>query len=54
MFGGDMVEGLGIFPGQQYEVEAHLYEQLFEASRIMQKMVLSFAGFFEKLSLIHI
>lgn len=52
MFGGDMVEGLGIFPGQEYEVEAHLYDQLFEAARIMQKMVLSFAGFFEKVHVV--
>ena len=29
MLGGDMVEGVGIFPGQQYEVGAHLYEQMF-------------------------
>lgn len=52
MFGGDMVEGLGIFPGQEYEVEAHLYDQLFEAVRIMQKMVLAFAGFFEKVHVV--
>ena len=52
MFGGDMVEGIGIFPGQAYEVEAHLFEQLFEAARIMESMVASFAGFFEKVHVV--
>lgn len=52
MFGGDMVEGIGIFPGQAYEVEAHLFEQLFEASRVMESMVASFAGFFEKVHVV--
>jgi hypothetical protein len=52
MFGGDMVEGIGIFPGQAYEVEAHLFEQLFEASRVMESMVASFAGFFEKVNVV--
>lgn len=52
MFGGDMVEGIGIFPGQAYEVEAHLFEQLFEAARVMESMVASFAGFFEKVNVV--
>ena len=52
MFGGDMVEGIGIFPGQQYEDEAHLFEQLFEASRLMEGMVRSFAGFFEQVRVV--
>lgn len=29
MLGGDMVEGISIFPGQAWEIEAHLFEQLF-------------------------
>jgi len=52
MFGGDMVEGIGIFPGQAYEVEAHLFDQLFEASRVMESMVASLAGFFEKVHVV--
>lgn len=52
MFGGDMVEGISIFPGQAYEVEAHLFEQLFEATRIMETMVRSLAGFFEKVHVV--
>jgi hypothetical protein len=52
LFGGDMVEGIGIFPGQQYEVEAHLFEQLFEASRMMEGMVRTFAGFFDSVRVV--
>lgn len=47
MFGGDMVEGVSIFPGQAYEIEAHLFEQLFEVSRIMEQMVTTLAEHFE-------
>jgi len=39
MFGGDMVEGVSIFPGQTWEVDASLYEQLFTVSRIMETML---------------
>ena len=52
MFGGDMVEGIGIFPGQAYEVEAHLFEQLFEATSVMETMEASLAGFFEKVHVV--
>lgn len=52
MFGGDMVEGIGIFPGQAYEVEAHLFDQMFEATRLMETMVVSLAGFFEKVHVV--
>ncbi|WJZ48566.1 calcineurin-like phosphoesterase [Actinomycetia phage DSL-LC01] len=52
MFGGDMVEGITIFPGQAWEVEAHLFEQLFEASRIMENMVRTFAENYEKVSIV--
>lgn len=52
MFGGDMVEGVGIFSGQAYEIEAHLFDQLFEATRLMETMVVSLAGFFEKLHVV--
>jgi hypothetical protein len=52
MAGGDMVEGIGIFPGQIYEVEAHLYTQLFEAARIFEGMVRSLSAFYEKLHVV--
>jgi hypothetical protein len=40
LLGGDMVEGIGIFPGQAYEVDSLLYEQLFEVSQIITSVVL--------------
>lgn len=47
MFGGDMVEGVGIFPGQAYEVEAHLFEQLFACTRLMEQFTLAMLEGFE-------
>lgn len=52
LFGGDMVEGITIFPGQAWEVEAHLFEQLFETVRIEEMMVRSFSEFFDKVHVI--
>ena len=52
MFGGDMVEGVSIFPGQAYEIEAHLFEQLFEVSKIMEQMVRTLSACFEKVSVV--
>jgi hypothetical protein len=47
MLGGDMVEGLGIFPGQIYEVDSLLYEQLFEVSRLISNTIATLASNFE-------
>jgi hypothetical protein len=52
MFGGDMVEGITIFPGQAWEVEAHLFEQLFETVRIEETLVRTFAAFFDKVNVV--
>lgn len=49
LLGGDMVEGIGIFPGQAYEVEAHLFEQLFEVVRIIEQTVKTLAQHFENI-----
>ena len=38
-FGGDMLEGLNIFPGQAFEVEAPLYEQLFGVARLEETLI---------------
>jgi hypothetical protein len=51
-FGGDMVEGITIFPGQAWEVEAHLFEQLFETVAIEEALVRTLAGFFEKVHVV--
>lgn len=47
MLGGDMVEGVQIFPGQAWEIEATLYEQLFVCARIIEGMLVRLAGMFE-------
>jgi hypothetical protein len=52
MLGGDMVEGLDIFPGQAWEIEAHLFEQLFEAARIIEHMVRHLDAHFERVRVI--
>ena len=39
MLGGDMVEGMNIFPGQVYEIESYLFEQLFGVSALIEQMV---------------
>jgi len=52
MLGGDMVEGLDIFPGQAWEIEAHLFEQLFEAARIIEHMVRTLDAHFEKVRVV--
>ncbi len=46
MLGGDMVEGVSIFPGQAYEVQAHLYEQLFGVSRLIVDTLRALLGSF--------
>jgi hypothetical protein len=46
MLGGDMVEGIGIFPGQAYEIDVHLFEQLFMAAAIMERTLLRLADYF--------
>lgn len=52
LLGGDMVEGIGIFPGQAYEVEAHLFEQLFEVVRVIERTVYELAQNFEKVHVV--
>ena len=45
--GGDMVEGLGIFPGQAYEVQTHLFDQLFTTAGFIDEIVRTIAANFE-------
>jgi len=52
MLGGDMVEGIGIFPGQAFEVEAHLFQQLFEVVRIIETAIRTFAQHFEDVQVV--
>jgi hypothetical protein len=49
MFGGDLVEGGGnVFPSQVWEIEAHLFEQLFETARLIERMVRTLQANFAK------
>jgi hypothetical protein len=52
LLGGDMVEGIGIFPGQAYEVEAHLFEQLFAVVSVIQEAVARLATYFDKVHVV--
>ena len=52
VLGGDMVEGLTVFPGQQYEVEAHLFEQLFSVASIIEHAVHRLAENFSKVHVV--
>lgn len=52
MLGGDMVEGVGIFPGQQYEVGAHLYEQMFAVVRVLESSIRTLATNFESVKIV--
>lgn len=52
MLGGDMVEGLGIFPGQVYEVGAHLFEQMFEVVRIIEDSIRTLAATFRTVTVV--
>ena len=52
LFGGDMVEGIDIFPGQAYQIEAHLYQQLFEVAKIMEQVVVDAAATFNNVKIV--
>lgn len=47
MPGGDMVEGVTIFPGQAWEINASLYEQLFRAAGILEALIARLLESFE-------
>jgi hypothetical protein len=52
MLGGDMVEGVGIYESQVYEIEAYLFEQLFECARIIEQLVRTLAQNFEQVRVV--
>jgi len=52
LLGGDMVEGISIFPGQAWEVEAHLFEQLFGCSRLIENLVRRLAATFDTVKVV--
>lgn len=48
MLGGDMVEGVGIFPGQAFEVEAAAFEQLVACAKLIESVVATLTAAFER------
>jgi len=52
MLGGDMVEGVNIFPGQAWEVDATLYEQLFTVARIVEQLIVDLLAAFEHVDVV--
>ena len=51
MLGGDMVEGVGIFPGQAFEVEAAAFEQLIACAGLIESSV---AALLEQFDTVHV
>jgi hypothetical protein len=50
MLGGDMVEGVTIFPGNAWEVEVAAYEQVFASAALIESTVLALLEAFESVS----
>ena len=48
MLGGDMVEGVGIFPGQAFEVEAAAFEQLIACAKLIEASVATLLEHFDR------
>lgn len=48
MLGGDMAEGVAIFPGQQFEVDGSLFKQMFNVVGAGEEMFRTFLASFER------
>lgn len=48
MLGGDFTEGMHIFPGQVYELDGYLFEQIFGIARITENLVRNLLANFEE------
>ena len=48
LYGGDMVEGVSIFPGNAFEVDSSAYAQVMAASNLMAEVVLSLLQDFDE------
>lgn len=47
MLGGDLVEGVTIFPGQVFEIDSDLFTQAFRAANLVESVVTTLLGSFE-------
>jgi hypothetical protein len=50
LLGGDLVEGVTIFPGQAWEVSAGAFGQVFAAASLIEEIVLALLADFERVS----
>lgn len=48
LFGGDMIEGVQVFPGNAYEVDSTSYAQVIAAANLMAEVVLTLAQDFDE------
>lgn len=49
MLGGDMIENVGIFPGQAYEVDSGAFEQVFRAAALLEQSIRFFLGHYREI-----
>ena len=52
MFGGDMIEGLFNFPGQAFEIDATLFEQYVNVSRLLVDLVTQALGIYKNVTVV--
>lgn len=52
LFTGDMLEGCKIFPGQEWEVDATMFDQLFGVAAMMEEFVLNALQVFETVDVV--
>lgn len=50
MLGGDLIEGVSVFPGQAYEVDSSTFSQVFEAAALVEQAILTLLEAFESVT----
>jgi hypothetical protein len=50
MLGGDMVEGITVFPGNAYEVDSTTFEQVFAAAATLESAILTLLEHFDRVT----
>lgn len=54
MLGGDMIEGVLIFPGQAFEIDSTLYDQVFATAAIIEQLIIDLLGIFDTVRVIDV
>lgn len=47
---GDLVEGANIFPGQAFEIDAHMFDQVFRIASLVEQSLISLLGAFSRVT----